>query len=43
LSEATIASPSKLIAHIDGESYRLPSDPFGVRVLPNALRVLVPT
>jgi len=42
LSEATIASPSKLIAHIDGESYRLPSDPFGVRVLPNALRVLVP-
>ncbi len=42
LSEATIASPSKLIAHIDGEPYRLPSEPFGVRVLPNALRVLVP-
>ncbi len=42
LSEATIASPSKLIAHIDGEPYRLPSDPFGVKALPNALRVLVP-
>ena len=43
LSEATISSPSKLIAHIDGEPYRLPSDPFDIRVLPNALRVLVPT
>jgi diacylglycerol kinase (ATP) len=42
LADATIASPSKLIAHIDGEPYRLPSDSFRVRVLPNALRVLVP-
>jgi diacylglycerol kinase (ATP) len=42
LTGATIASPSKLIAHIDGEPYRLPSDSFGVRVLPDALRVLVP-
>ena len=42
LAEATIASPSKLIAHVDGEPYRLPSEPFGVRVLPDALRVLVP-
>jgi diacylglycerol kinase (ATP) len=42
LTEATIASPSKLIAHMDGEPYRLPSDPFGIRVLPNALRVMVP-
>ena len=42
LTEATIASPSKLIAHVDGEPYRLPSEPFSVRVLPNALRVLVP-
>jgi diacylglycerol kinase family enzyme len=42
LAEATIASPSKLIAHVDGEPYRLPSDSFGVRALPNALRVLVP-
>ena len=42
LTEVTIASPSKLIAHIDGEPYRLPSDSFGVRALPDALRVLVP-
>ncbi len=42
LAEATIASPNKLIAHMDGEPYRLPTDPFRVRVLPNALRVLVP-
>jgi len=42
LTEATIASPSKLIAHMDGEPYRLPSGSFTVRVLPNALRVLVP-
>ena len=42
LTEATIASPKKLIAHIDGEPYRLPSDSFSVRVVPDALRVLVP-
>ncbi len=42
-SEATISSPKKLIAHVDGEPYRLPSDSFTVRALPQALRVLVPT
>ncbi len=42
-SEVTISSPNKLIAHVDGEPYRLPSDSFTVRALPQALRVLVPT
>ena len=42
LRAATISSPEKLIAHMDGEPYRLPSEPFGVTVLPDALRVLVP-
>lgn len=42
-SEVTISSPKKLIAHVDGEPYRLPSDSFTVRALPQALRVLVPT
>ncbi len=42
LTEATIASPKKLIAHVDGEPFRLPSDSFSVRVLPKALRVLIP-
>jgi len=42
LREATISSPEKLIAHMDGEPYRLPSGSFDVAVLPNALRVLVP-
>ena len=42
-SEATISSPDKLIAHVDGEPYRLPSDSFTVRAVPQALRVLVPT
>jgi len=42
LAEATFTSPDKLIAHMDGEPYRLPSDSFKVRVLPGALRVLVP-
>jgi diacylglycerol kinase (ATP) len=42
LTEATIASPNKLIAHVDGEPYRLPGNSFAVRVVPNALRVLVP-
>ena len=40
--EATISSPKKLIAHVDGEPYRLPSDTFTVRAVPQALRVLVP-
>jgi diacylglycerol kinase (ATP) len=40
--EATIMSPEKLIAHVDGEPYRLPGETFTVRALPGALRVLVP-
>jgi YegS/Rv2252/BmrU family lipid kinase len=42
-SEVTISSPKKLIAHVDGEPYRLPGDTFTVRALPQALRVLVPS
>lgn len=42
-NEVTVSSPKKLIAHVDGEPYRLPGDSFTVRVLPQALRVLVPT
>jgi len=41
-NEVTVSSPKKLIAHVDGEPYRLPGDSFTVRVLPQALRVLVP-
>ncbi len=41
-TEVTVSSPNKLIAHVDGEPYRLPSDTFTVRALPQALRVLVP-
>ena len=40
--EATISSSAKLVAHVDGEPYRLPGESFVVRALPNALRVLVP-
>ena len=42
-SEVTVSSPKKLIAHVDGEPYRLPSDSFTVKALPQALRVLVPS
>jgi YegS/Rv2252/BmrU family lipid kinase len=42
LPSATISSPKKLIAHMDGEPYRLPSDAFTVSILSNALRVIVP-
>jgi YegS/Rv2252/BmrU family lipid kinase len=41
-AEATIASEDELIAHMDGEPYKLPSSPFRVRAVPRALRVLVP-
>jgi len=41
-SEVTVSSPKKLIAHVDGEPYRLPGDSFTVRALPQALRVLAP-
>ena len=42
-SEVTISSSTKLIAHVDGEPYRLPGDSFTVKALPQALRVLVPS
>lgn len=40
-NEVTISSPKKLIAHVDGEPYRLPSESFTIRALPQVLRVLV--
>jgi diacylglycerol kinase (ATP) len=43
VKEAVISSPSKLIAHVDGEPYRLPGETFTVRAMPQALRVLVPS
>lgn len=42
VSDVTVTSPKKLIAHIDGEPYRLPQEPFRVTAVPSALRVLVP-
>lgn len=42
VESVTVASPAKLVAHIDGEPYRLPRDTFDVKVLPKALNVLVP-
>jgi YegS/Rv2252/BmrU family lipid kinase len=38
----TISSSAKLIAHIDGEVYRLPKSPFEVAIAPKALQVIVP-
>lgn len=43
VQDVTIASDAKLVAHIDGEAYRLPREPFQVETIPNAVRVLVPT
>jgi YegS/Rv2252/BmrU family lipid kinase len=37
-----VSSDDKLVAHIDGEPYRLPSGGFSVSVRPDALRVVVP-
>ena len=42
LAEAEISSEAKLVAHVDGEPYRLPRDTFAVKAVPKALRVLVP-
>jgi diacylglycerol kinase (ATP) len=42
VESVTVSSPSKLVAHVDGEPYKLPREPFRVEVVPNALRVLVP-
>jgi len=38
----TVSSTAKLIAHIDGEVYRLPKSPFAVAVAPKALQVIAP-
>lgn len=38
----TLASEAKLVAHIDGEPYRLPGSRFSVSVRPKAIRVIVP-
>jgi len=38
----TVSSEAKLIAHVDGEPYKLPKSEFSVSVQPDALRVLVP-
>ncbi|MFC2099888.1 diacylglycerol/lipid kinase family protein [Candidatus Bipolaricaulota bacterium] len=43
LAEAEISSNAKLVAHVDGEPYRLPRETFTVKVVPDALRVLVPS
>jgi len=42
-TEVTVSSPKKLIAHVDGEPYRLEGDSFTVKALPNALRVQIPS
>jgi YegS/Rv2252/BmrU family lipid kinase len=42
VERATFSSDAKLIAHIDGEPYRLPAGSFSVIAVPKALRVLVP-
>ncbi len=38
----TISSPARLVAHIDGEPYRLPGKEFAVSAVPKALRVIAP-
>ncbi len=40
--KVSVSSEAKLIAHIDGEPYKLPAGEFFVSVAPKALRVLVP-
>lgn len=42
VENVTVSSPAKLVAHVDGEPYKLPREPFRVEVVPDALRVLVP-
>jgi len=39
-TRAEITSSSKLVAHIDGEPYRLPRNGFAAEVLPQAIRVI---
>ncbi|MEA3238563.1 MAG: diacylglycerol kinase family protein [Candidatus Bipolaricaulota bacterium] len=40
--KVSVSSEAKLIAHVDGEPYKLPAGEFSVTVTPKALRVLVP-
>ncbi len=40
--KVSLSSSDKLIAHIDGEPYRLPKGGFSVSAAPNALRVVTP-
>ena len=42
VTEVTVLSSTKLVAHIDGEPYRLPRESFRVEVLPSSLQILVP-
>jgi diacylglycerol kinase (ATP) len=42
VKDVTISSPATLVAHVDGEPFRLPRDEFAVEVLPSAIQVLVP-
>jgi len=42
VTAVTVSSSAKLVAHIDGEPYRLPKESFRVEVLPSAIQVLVP-
>ena len=37
-----VSSSEKLVAHIDGEPYRLPNQSFHVAVRPQQLRLVVP-
>ena len=38
----TISSEAKLVAHIDGEPYRIPGSRFSVSAQPGSIRVIVP-
>jgi len=38
--KVTVSSPAKLIAHIDGEMYRLPESPFEIAITPKTLHVI---
>ena len=40
--KVSISSDQKLVAHMDGEPYRLPKERFTVEALPDSLSVLVP-
>ena len=42
VEHVTISSSHALVAHVDGEPYRLPRESFRVEVLPRAVRAFVP-